>query len=607
MTPFYADIVRRAVRLFLGGCVVLCCAAGVAEEPAADMPDDGLLVEAEELLASDPVPGAGADGAQDGPLSPGAQTDPARSSLPEKDEQTQLRLRLDTIELERLYEALRESAQRPVIRISLEQCVQMALEQNTDILVTRYTPLKAETDIFSARGEFDPALTSQVSYTRATQSASSDILTYGGLPSTEVYRTTSSTSLQGKLHWGTTYTVTMDLSKEETTYNRFVEEWNGSLTFSMTQPLLRGRGKPVNLAFVRSALNSRSIAEGQLRSQVMSVIADTIKAYWDLVGAVEAVAVSEQSLANAERLLEINEQRYSIGTVAALDVAQAKAGVATRQSDLISARSRVQDAMDNLKGLLNMRDEDRLLADTLAPTDRPTLREIEMSEEASASRAVANRPEVATAELTLANARLDLGRRENEMLPQVDLTGSVSQGGRGHFPSDVFDGVRERDDNAYTVGVRGSLPLRNRAARGATQRAMLEVREAELRLAKARQDAILNTRLALRQVATSRILVESNRQARALQETNLQAEENRLRLGLTTSFQALRTQEDLANAQIQELQSVITYEKALVDLELAEGVLLDSLGIVFEPTEPEKPVGYFESVLPSLSDFFPES
>ena len=103
---------------------------------------------------------------------------------------------------------------------------------------------------------------------------------------------------------------------------------------------------------------------------------------------------------------------------------------------------------------------------------------------------------------------------------------------------------------------------------------------------KARRGAILSVRIALREVATSEILVESTRQARILQEANVAAEEKRLHLGVTTSQNLLDVQEDLTEAQTQEVQVTIGFEKSVVNLQIAEGTLLEKLGIDFESTAP---------------------
>jgi outer membrane protein TolC len=69
-------------------------------------------------------------------------------------------------------------------------------------------------------------------------------------------------------------------------------------------------------------------------------------------------------------------------------------------------------------------------------------------------------------------------------------------------------------------------------------------------------------------------------------------------LGVTTSFQVLEVESDLTLARTQHIQAQVNYQKALADLRLAEGALLDTFGIEFEAPEAEKPVSYFRSILP---------
>ncbi|MFP6596440.1 MAG: TolC family protein [Candidatus Hydrogenedentota bacterium] len=110
-------------------------------------------------------------------------------------------------------------------------------------------------------------------------------------------------------------------------------------------------------------------------------------------------------------------------------------------------------------------------------------------------------------------------------------------------------------------------------------------RQQELRLTKAQRDVMLDVRMGIRGVVTTEILVESDKQARILQEANVAAEEKRLNLGVTTSQDVLDRQEDLTLAQTQELQSVVNYEKALIQLQVAEGTLLKNIDINWEVEE----------------------
>ena len=212
--------------------------------------------------------------------------------------------------------------------------------------------------------------------------------------------------------------------------------------------------------------------------------------------------------------------------------------------------------------------------------------------------ALETRPEIKTAELSIENAEIERKRARNDMLPQFDATVTYQRGGRGHKISQVSEGVGDSNDNVVRVGVSGSLPIRNRAARGAYHSAAMSVRESELQYDSIIQDLILEVSRSFRAVQTNKILVESNRQSRIVQESNLAAEEKRLQLGLTTNFRVLEIEEDLTTAEVQELQAQIALEKAYVDLSVASGKLLDELGIIFEAPAPERTTTFVKSVWP---------
>ena len=536
---------------------------------------------------------------------PGEAIAPADTPL--TDEQMQLlnqKIDISGIDIDRLRKLVEEQEGGEPLRMSLDDCMRLAVENSPDLQIVRYEALKSASDVFTAKGEFDPVLSETYNRMKSEQMASPEYQRFGGITSVQMERVTKKTSVSGKLQTGTVYDASFEIDRESTTLTNLVPQYSGGLTLTLSQPLLKGRGVAVNAARIRMAKNARLISEAQLRLTVMNTIAEVVKAYWDLVGATDSLAVREQAVANAERLLDIGQRRLDIGTGAALEVLQAKAGVATRQTELITARSQVANAEDVLKQVLNMRENGVFSGKRIVPTDRPKVTELDIEKlknvdedlKQSFELALEKRPEMTSAKLEIETAKIDRSRSSNAMLPQVDLTGILFQGKRGPLYNDVFEGVLSRDDNMYTIGVKGSVVLGNRAARGAFQRADLTARQAETKLERTKQELMLNVRLAHRAVNTSQILIESNRQLCKLQETNVAAEEKRLRLGVSTSYRVLQMQTDLLAAQTQEVQARIGYEKALVDLRLAEGTVLESLGIEFEAPEPEPPVTFVRSI-----------
>jgi outer membrane protein TolC len=594
-------MLRSFLVLTCACCIVTGAHPALGQEAAPAAPEEAAIAPA---LEPEPVPATAQSDLL--PTPPNELTLRYGGELG-SDINLQEEININLIDLDALRIRLSESVADQQFNLSLQECILIALDENMDIQVTGFEPLKSDEAIYAAKGEFDPILQGSAFYSRANQSQSQQVVAFGGINSVQSYDTVTNAALLGKLQFGTQYNLTWGMNKSESTFSNFVEEYSGTLTLQLTQPILRGFGTKYNKVRINLAKNSRIATEAQLRLTVLTTVADVIKGYWDLVGAMENLKVQSEALDNAERLLKVNETRREIGTAADIEVLQAKAGVATRQSQYITARQRIADASNLLKNHLNLRDGDRFSKALIVPIDRPNPRDpaefdASVYEErvvASMDEALAKRPEITIRQMEIDSSALEEYRARKEMLPQLDLVYQYTSGGRDHKLSETLSGIQERQDYAYSYGIQASIPILNRAARGNYQRARLARRQAELTLDQARQQLMLNVNLAASRVASNAILVQSNQQATRLQIANVAAEEKRLQLGVTTSWQVLQIQQDLTTAQVQELISNIEYEKSLVELQLAEGTLLDNLGIELPaPVGEDAPVTYLDSVRP---------
>ncbi len=559
-----------------------------APPPAATEPEEGIVTE-----TPPPAPTAVLPEASETAV-PAARPSPYPVTLKEA-------ISEDLIDLSGLRSALDQPVEAQVLRLTLDEAIQLALQNNPDILIAEYDPAKAEAETYAARGEFDPIVSQKLNYSDSTASLDQTVRSFvgilGGVSAVDSRKITSETALAGKLQFGTQYAVQFSMDYEESTFGNYQGEYGGTLGFTLTQPVLRGFGRGVNRIRIRAGENLRKISEARAKLTVLDKMAETIKAYWDLVGATEAARVYEEALRNAERLLKLSEIRRDIGTSADIDVLQAKAGVAMRQSELIQANARIADVGDALKLLLNLKEGDRFSKIRLMPLDRPNpdasavfdTDSYDQSLDVSVERALAMRPENEMTDLEIANALMEEEKAKNDRLPQLDFIGAYAQGGRDIKMGKTLTGIIEGQDSALTVGVQASVPIGNRAARGAHQRARLNIRQAEERRKQAQMAMMMRVHFAARSVMTSKVLLESTHQTVRLQEANVNAEERRLQIGITTSYQVLRVQEDLTAAQAQELQARIAFEKALVELQLAEGSLLDNFGITYTAGIVESP------------------
>jgi len=522
-------------------------------------------------------------------------------------------LKIELLDLDRLREEVNSKLVGEPMRVTLEQCVQMALIYNQDILIQGYDIGMTEADLQAAKGQFDPLLALSGKYSDSSSPASSQVLAFtgGSVGNIESKQQDYKLGLSGSSWIGTRYDFGFAVNRERGTFTTprdpdtgepldtesvYTADW----TLSLTQPLLRGVGLNSNLVRIKRAKNNQKISEAQAQLVILNTVGEVVKSYWDLVGAVEQLKVQQESLDNALRVLHINEQRYELGTAAALEVLEAKAGVAARQGNLVSARSVVLDAEDVLKTRMGLYDESGELISgaNVIPIDRPVIHDPDYDLEDSMRTAIERRPDVLSAQIAITSAENDLKANRNDLLPQFDLSASYGRNTIQLDGNEIWDGLgNPPDGRSWTIGGVASVPLGNRTARGNYQRSKLFMRQQEQRLMKIKQEAMLGVRLAIHQLASNRILVESTKQARVLEEANVAAEEKRLKIGVTTAQNVLDKQEDLTAAQAREVRAQVDFERSQISLQVAEGTLLENMGIVPVTPDFEEEPGFFHSLL----------
>jgi outer membrane protein TolC len=314
----------------------------------------------------------------------------------------------------------------------------------------------------------------------------------------------------------------------------------------------------------------------QLRQQANQVINTVHNNYWNLAFAIENLEVQKRSLRLARELEDLNKARVRAGVAAPVEVTQAEAQAAARIQDVILAEKAIKDAEDQLKLIINFPDDERIWARTLLPADTLPFEVASMNTDASIQEALEKRPEYAAAKLTLQNSDLDLRVKRNQLLPSLQLQGNVGLNGLNGSAGSDLDRLTSGDFTQWSAALVLTYPLGNRSARSAFTQARLSHDQAGTSLLNLKRQIISQVREAVRRVEADVRRVEATRAARALAEEQLRVEQKRLEAGVTTTFNVLSFQRDLAAAQASEIQAITTYNQDLANLELQKGTILES-------------------------------
>jgi outer membrane protein TolC len=309
--------------------------------------------------------------------------------------------------------------------------------------------------------------------------------------------------------------------------------------------------------------------------RVLSVIATVEQAYWEDTFANENLKVAEAALKAAQELLASNRAKAKAGVMSIVDVLQAEAAVASRVEQVIVAEKAIRDQEDQLRRLLNPAEEDLRQDLRLILTDQPATALEPLSLQEAIDTAIARRPEVVQASKNVETSDLNTKFAKNQLLPTLSFQGTMGLAGLGGDYPDSLKRNFSGDFYNYGAGLVFSYPLGNRSAVSTFNKRVLEAKNAQAALQSVRQQVIVGVREAVRRVQTDFKRIETTRSARIMAEKQLQAELERLKVGLSTTRFVLEFQRDLATAQGNELRAIVDYNKSLSNLARHKATTLD--------------------------------
>ncbi len=472
---------------------------------------------------------------------------------------------------------------RRVLPLSAREAVNLSLNHNLDIEVARYQPWIEDQNVYSALGTWDHVAYASVIGARASRPGTSSLS--GG---TRLRSDTTGFTLgvRKTLPFGASYDLSFssDRSESNNSFSLFNPVWSQSGGGSFSVPLLKGASMTANTSTLVIARHSRDISVDLFEKSLADSVFGTMQAYWDLVFAIENKKVKEQTLEVAQRLLDDNRRKFERGVVARIDVTQADAGVAAQQEGILTAEAAVQNAIDRLKRLV----DPALLQQEIAvqPAEGPRGFEAEIDERAEAERALkealSRRPEMRQIARQIASQDITIARSHNDLLPQVNLTGSAFlNGSDGTFPQSNGE-ARSRDFYDLSAGIVFEWALEGSSARGALHRAELEKKRLFLQQRNLENQVLVEVRDAVRQIKTNEKRIEANRRARLLAQEQLDGEMTRREQGLSTTYRVLDVQQQLVQAKTNELKALIDYNLSRHRVHLVTGELLEKNGILLQ-------------------------
>jgi outer membrane protein TolC len=492
---------------------------------------------------------------------------------------------------------------RRVVALTLDDAVKFALDRNLDIAVQRLNPEINDIAYASAKSVYHPSLTSIVSTQENTNPATS---TLSGSNTVGAPIVAGNTIYNGgiaqSIPWGGgNASIQLNNNKQTTTsanvlYNpTFNTNWSGTYT----QPLFRNFTIDSTRRTLQVTKISRDISDVQLRATITNTLSNVRNAYWDYVFAVQSVDVARQSLNLAQRLVQDNQTRVEVGTMAPIDVVQAQSQAATARQNLVAAQSTMRTAELVLKRLIVNGTTDPNWSVRIDPVDRPEFTPQTFDIEAAVRRALSERTDLAIAKKNIDANDVTLKFLVDQMRPQADFVatyGLIGLGGTqlvttgtgvnreviGTIPGGYADALSTLFHTNYprwTVQLNFSYPLGVSAQEANVARARVQQNQVQAQIKQIELQIATDVTNATLTAQSNSERVQAAQAARELAQKQLEAEQSKFEVGMSTNYNVIQSQRDLATAQNNELQAILNYRKSLVELERLQQTTLQNLNI----------------------------
>ncbi|MEK7710747.1 MAG: TolC family protein [Planctomycetota bacterium] len=484
--------------------------------------------------------------------------------------------RAQELHITRVAERVNEIRRPKQLKLTLDDAVRMALENNYDVQVASYNPAVDTTRIVEAQAAFDAVFFTNIVKNHVDRPSGSQ------LAATSLDAFQSSYGVRKVLPSGMTVSGQYQLNRTKTSlsFQSINPEYTSNLVLEMRQPMLRRFGIDYNRSLILVARNDRRISQHAFERQVRDTLRQVDELYWRLVQARRDVTITARLLADFHAIYEYLEARQQFD-ITPVQLAATRANLEQAKADFISRRANVFNAEDRLVAAMNAQNVNLADETEIIPEDLPQTPRLLVDRLAEVQTALDNREEIKEQELRVANAELLVGRAKNEELPRFDLTFRTTHDGLAQNADGSFDEMSRSKFIEYFVGVEFEMPIGNRGPRAAHFRARLQHQQQAAQLKSTFEKIILDVNLTVRKLDTAYDQILPSFEAAQAREREVDSIVARAeRKDINTLTTELNARQSLAGARRAMLGAMVEYNISIVDLERAKGSLLQYHNVV---------------------------
>ena len=457
--------------------------------------------------------------------------------------------------------------------LSLLQALTLMLEQDPNVALARTDVESAEGRLDVERADFDPLLSGSAGFEDSETPTSETSVTVvdaqsAGVTVSQLFR--SGLSVSGDLD------ITRSDGEPEATNI-------GSISFTVRQPLARGRGRDVVTANERSSELSFEASRLDLEHRIAERVLAVATQYWSVVSAAADLEILRSNYDRASDAFENYKRLVAADQVPAADLVQLEADVVSRQVAMLSAEQTLFARRQTLGFEIGL--DARASAALPLPGDAfPRVESERLPDPLDGDLidgALAQRADLQALENRRQSSEVLLTAAENALLPRLDLvltpsyTGLTEDDGFGGLFSSLTDNV---PGVSATFGLSFSWPLRNRSAEGLYQQSAAGLERRDLQIDLLANSITSQVTTAVDAVRASSEQLELAIRAVSLFERALENEQKKLRASRSTLLDTITQRDRLTSAQQRQNSAEFALALALVRLRFQTGTLFEAAG-----------------------------
>ena len=345
-----------------------------------------------------------------------------------------------------------------------------------------------------------------------------------------------------------------------------------SVTFSVTQPLLQGFGRDVNLAPLHNAQDAEILSRLTVKNTMAQTITTVLQDYRAVMLAENQLAIQKMTVTNDQKTLDQVNLQIKAGVKAPADAVQAQAALTTDQLQVKQSEFAVIQAKQTL--LTDIGIDPRRPIEIVPEINTDSIGVPDLQENLKIG--LMNNYNFQGALIAQRENERNFMVAKDKQRWQVNVVSSVSTSHAsgnntpGAGPQNLYWG-----NGSANFQVQASIPIDNYGLKQQLLQAQIAIRQQEIVIAKTQRDFETQVINSINNLKISKQQIEIAKQSRDFAKKSLEMAKIKLLYGRVAMFEVTSLQNQLTTAEISVITSQINFLNALAQLHYLLGTTLN--------------------------------